>query len=475
MPSSHRYVIASLCSLCVLLLASSMVSEISTSTVFAAGPVITLSKQSGPPTTAIAVKGSGFGTGETIVIVFDTTVIGKTQANGVGIFSTQVNIPASALPGSHTIKATGKTSDLKAKAPFLVQTNWDMFGFDTHHTHDNPYENVLNSSNVVKLTLNWSGGAYAGGVDNTPIVVNGVVYVGATATGFYALDASTGKTLWSRNIGSILGTPAVVKGIVYVNVTEPGIYALDAATGNTIWYVSGGSDCAPTIINNTVYVGNGNTIDAINATTGALLWNYTTGGEVNSSPVVTNGAVYVGSDDGSIYAFNAKSGTLLWTYATQNAVYSSPAIANGVLYVGSNDGSIYAISLATHTLLWRGITGGPVHSSPAVAHNIVYVGSDDGNLYAVNATTGQLIWNVTTGNTVTDAPTVANGVVYFGSWDQNVYAVNAKTGVVLWKVYTNGAVQSSVTVVNGNVYFGADNYSNSTFQVEAFHVPEKSV
>ena len=59
-----------------------------------------------------------------------------------------------------------------------------------------------------------------------------------------------------------------------------------------------------------------NNIYALNATTGAKLWNYTTGGGVDSSPAVANGVVYVGSDDNNTYALNATTGAKLWNYTT---------------------------------------------------------------------------------------------------------------------------------------------------------------
>ena len=55
---------------------------------------------------------------------------------------------------------------------------------------------------------------------------------------------------------------------------------------------------------------------ALNATTGAKLWSYTTGELVDSSPAVANGVVYVGSYDHNVYALNASTGALLWSYAT---------------------------------------------------------------------------------------------------------------------------------------------------------------
>ena len=84
-------------------------------------------------------------------------------------------------------------------------------------------------------------------------------------------------------------------------------------------------------------------IYALNATTGDIIWNYTTGGGIWSSPAVASGFVFVGSGDNRVYALNAQTGDLEWSYETNGAIYSSPAILDGVAYVGSTDNSLYAI------------------------------------------------------------------------------------------------------------------------------------
>ena len=103
--------------------------------------------------------------------------------------------------------------------------------------------------------------------------------------------------------------------------------------------------------------------------------------------------VYVGSDDNNVYALNASTGAKLWSYTTGGPVYSSPAVANGVVYVGSDDNNVYALNAATGAKLWSYSTGGYVHSSPAVANGVVYVGSEDNNVYALNAATGAKLWS----------------------------------------------------------------------------------
>ena len=72
------------------------------------------------------------------------------------------------------------------------------------------------------------------------------------------------------------------------------------------------------------------------------MWNYTTGGDVASSPAVAEGVVFVGSYDKKVYALDASSGALLWSYTTLDKVISSPAVADGAVYFGSYDHLVYA-------------------------------------------------------------------------------------------------------------------------------------
>jgi outer membrane protein assembly factor BamB len=157
------------------------------------------------------------------------------------------------------------------------------------------------------------------------------------------------------------------------------------------------------------------------------------------SPAVANGVVYVGSDHGTVYALNASTGATLWSYTTGGSSFGSPAVANGVVYVGSwgdFDSNVYALNASTGAKLWSYTTGGQLVSSPAVANGVVYIGSGDRNVYALNASTGAKLWSYTTGAGVESSPAVANGVVYVGSDDDNLYALNASTGAKLWSFAT---------------------------------------
>jgi hypothetical protein len=112
------------------------------------------------------------------------------------------------------------------------------------------------------------------------------------------------------------------------------------------------------------------------STSGSLLWKYTTGGKVKSSPSVFDGVVYIGSDDHNFYALNASNGEKIWSYPTGNIVRSSPAVAGGVVYIGSEDWYLYALDAKSGNPVWRY----PDHSepSPIVDKNILYIVTERG-------------------------------------------------------------------------------------------------
>ena len=62
--------------------------------------------------------------------------------------------------------------------------------------------------------------------------------------------------------------------------------------------------------------------------------DYTTGGDVND-PVVVNDVIFVGSYDFNVYALNATNGAPIWNYTTGGYVDTSPAVANDVVFVNS--------------------------------------------------------------------------------------------------------------------------------------------
>ena len=188
-----------------------------------------------------------------------------------------------------------------------------------------------------------------------------------------------------------------------------------------------------------------------------LLWEFKTGDSVHSSPAIdSNGTVYVGSWDNSLYAINP-DGSNKWEFVTGDSVHSSPAIASdGTIYIGSRDGNLYAIN-PDGSKKWEFKTGDDVLSSPAIGNDgIIYVGSSDNNLYAINRE-GNKKWEFSTRDDVSSSPAIASdGTIYVGSRDGNLYAINPD-GSKKWEFVTGINVRSSPAIgIYGTIYVGSD-------------------
>ncbi len=430
-----------------------------------AAATLLLSKTKAPPTALVVVGGSGFASGELIDLSLGTTSLASVEADAGGGFSQAVRIPAATLPGSYTLTAAGRSSGLIVDRHFTVRTNWAQLLGSGARGGFNPYENVLDPGNVGGMVELWHKSS-AVGVDSSPVVANGLVYIAEadfwTTDQLLAYNAVTGRLRWSANTwGDVHGAPAVANGRVYV-ATERGnqyVEAFDATTGAQLWSAPVGSYCSPAVADRTVYV---TALDgrlyAFDAVSGVLRWstpNISLG--PFSSPAAAKGIVYVGSGDGNVYAFDAATGTEQWTAPTGGTVDSSPAVVNGVVYTGSEDGNVYALSARTGALRWSTPTGGAIVGSAAVANGTVYIGSFDGNLYALDSKTGSVRWTWQSSDSgwIESAIAVANGVVYPVTNAMTLHAVDTTSGTGLWSWRFGSQSSSSPAVANGIIYIGS--------------------
>ena len=173
--------------------------------------------------------------------------------------------------------------------------------------------------------------------------------------------------------------------------------------------------------------------------TNQTLWTFTTGDKVESSPVVANGAVYVGSDDGYFYALNAYNGSLLWRYNTYGPIQSAATVVDGVVYFGGfHSHAVFALNASTGELIWNSPTTSIYPdeiSSTAVANGLVYVEINNdgsgGELRALNASTGSLMWKYDPSSWLSTSPALYGDKIYIGLSDQ-IAALDANSGSVEW-------------------------------------------
>lgn len=119
--------------------------------------------------------------------------------------------------------------------------DWPTYGGGLENTHYSPLKQI-NRSNVARLKVAWTyDSREQGGLQTSPIVVDGVLYGLTPTQKVFALNAATGELLWKFDSG-IKGTQPD-RGLSYwergndrrilVGVMNF-VYALDAATGKPI-------------------------------------------------------------------------------------------------------------------------------------------------------------------------------------------------------------------------------------------------
>jgi polyvinyl alcohol dehydrogenase (cytochrome) len=160
-----------------------------------------------------------------------------------------------------------------------------------------------------------------------PNLLKNLVVFGQKSGFLWAFDPEDGKLRWSTMVG-----PAGIFG---------GIEWGTATDGKRIYVAISNSSHIPTKLINGQTV-TGGIWNAVDAATGKILWQ--TGDPDNASDYGSvseaNGVVYAGSLSGKMYALDAKTGAILWNFTTAGSVIDGPSIVNGVLYWGSGYGRV---------------------------------------------------------------------------------------------------------------------------------------
>ena len=345
---------------------------------------------------------------------------------------------------------------LSAMLPFVA---WGGYAQGTAQFRgDLEHSGVYSGRAPAEITrLRWEFKT-GGRIFSSPVVADGMVFVGSNDHFLHTLDASTGGEIWKFATGAnVNSTPAVNHGMVYFLSLDGSAYALEERTGKLVWKFETGGESrlnmagiyglapsrevvpdvwdfllsSPAVEGGLVYFGSGDHhVYALEAATGKLRWKFQAGDVVHSSPAIADGRLYIGCWDGVMYALNAQTGALEWKFASgvddthfMQGIPGSPAVAGGILVFGSRDNFIYALSAASGKLLWKRENAGSwVISSPAIQNGVVYITtSDTFKLRALKLENGDSLFDLSYKAYSFSSPALAGGHAYFGTFDGAVY------------------------------------------------------
>jgi eukaryotic-like serine/threonine-protein kinase len=271
--------------------------------------------------------------------------------------------------------------------------------------------------------------------------------------------------------GAFISTPVVDKEHIYAagirdNALAPSgiVYCLDRRRGTVCWKFDDDGTMrhtisSPCLAGSRLYVGegmHGNDVCkmyCLDAASGRKQWHFVTGGHIESSACVADGAVFFGSGDDGLYCLDAVSGKKRWQFSGRWHIDARPAVVAGRVFVGSGVSRLhrttefFCLDAATSRLLWRIPTELPVWGSPTLDKGQVFFGTGTGRLtqsaeppekpagvlYCIDAATGQLCWSARLDEAIFGRPAVDAEHVYFGARDGRCYCLNRRDGQRIWQ------------------------------------------
>ena len=324
-------------------------------------------------------------------------------------------------------------------------------------------EGVLHSVKIHDKSIDWTFKSN-GAIRSKAVIIEHAICFTSDDGFLYLLDAKSGTLKWKVDIGNnastrinpakdgssydyLCSSPTESKGKIFIGSMDSCIYALSAMDGSVIWKFKTGDmvRSKPAVDEEYLYVGSwDHFMYALNIEDGSLIWKYDAGWSIQSSPLVLEDKVIFGSRAASVFALNKKTGQEVWkTRYWGSWVESSPVVFDNTIYIGSSDfRKVYALDPSDGKALMHANVEGWAWPTVAVTEDYIYTGSIGnlgyaenmyGKFYAFERKTGKPVWQFKVDETdkvfaygFASSPTLWKNWVFVGGLDGNMYGLKVK-------------------------------------------------
>jgi outer membrane protein assembly factor BamB len=455
-----------------------------------------------PPGSAVIILGSGFGNSGTVQFAGFNAPIVRWSPNALRVLTPLTGHyptrgPVTVTTGGVTVAGPEFSIDPNAPQPQPapqptpappVTGDWPVFAHD-------PRQLGLADGSVDPRTLQpWAAvlGSRAG---TSPVVRNGIIYIGTEASGVVAIDAATRQLRWARFLGApVRSAPAAGSNVVVVSAN--GLYGLSVVDGSVMWSrpdIIANGDVSPMLAGDMVYIGarapsgGGAAMYAVNATTGGNVWpapsllpagfdNRATAAVSSDLGLLFAGlgppaaSLQPGAGPSAVVALRLSDGAPVWG---QPVVFPTTAPPTGLSVgwvgppggIGSPRPAVFVTSGQTVAALYA-FTGGalwarnmpevllplpPVVSTAAIQSAVIFVAGSSGRVYALDGNTG---FDVAGGlstplGAITGTMALAGPYLYVPT-TAGLVAADARSGAIFWTAPI--AIASGVAVAGGIPY-----------------------
>jgi len=271
-----------------------------------------------------------------------------------------------------------------------------------------------------------------------PAVRDGIAYVGTAGGVLSAVKIADGSFAWTFSAGRpIMGEALATEDALFFVCDNGFLYRLDRANGKEVWRYDLGDARVSRILPHSV------------------VYDYD---HQAPMPVLADGAILVGSGDGSFHAVDAATGARRWQVAVKGKVRSTALVAGPNVIFGTWDGELHAVDRATGRQVWLKELKAPITSTPVIIGGRLIVGSRGSALMGLVPETGEQVWAMSFWGSWVESTAVQgkDGLGYIGSSDlRRVVSFDPKDGRIVWRTDVYGAPWGKPLVTDGYVYDGA--------------------
>lgn len=352
-----------------------------------------------------------------------------------------------------------------------------LTGCSTFSAKDNtdPPAELVDLESQLKIKTLWSKsftGSDGGFLKLVPALEGDRLYIAESSGEVTALEAETGKKLWSVDLDvPISGGPGVNEGLLAIGTLEAELILLDANDGSERWRKPVSSEVlsVPAIGRGRVIC---RTIDgrvtAFAANDGESRWVYNRRVPVltlrgDSSPLLHETQVLVGFANGRLVALSLDSGAPSWdamiTVPTGRTelervvdIDAELKLVEGTVYAAAYHGELAAVSEISGVVLWRRDISS--HAGLDADWRQIYVSDEADHIWSLDATNGATLWQQKVLHArKLSAPAMVDGYLVVGDYDGYVHWLSQYDGKILARSRVGGdAIREKPLVYNGIVY-----------------------
>ncbi len=275
-----------------------------------------------------------------------------------------------------------------------------------------PLAEFAPATNVQQLWSTSAGkGAGVSGARMTPAIYGDRLYAAGVDGVVLAIDAGSGRTLWSvrEKAHRWTGGPAANGELVVVGSLDGAVHAYSAADGSPRWQISLGSEfiTAPAFADGLLVLRAQNgSLYGIDPADGTRRWVYEQAVPIlsvrgNAAPVIGDGLVFGAFDSGRVVAVRSSDGAQAWTQMLSagegRTEVERLADADGRIVLDA--GQVFAVGYRGQIAAFAADSGRPAwgrdlssYAGLAVSANAVVVSDAEGNVWAFDRQTGANLW-----------------------------------------------------------------------------------